>query len=145
MTVFRNPKDLMDHLRQAAGEQQKEVIVTTQAWLGSSKNSPRDTGRFRSSWFAAEGAPSSDVVPEGADAPNTGAKSLSINLDSTYHLTNNLPYAAPIALGVNTPPSWGGKNQVKSAPATWFIEFRNTGIGQIADAAGQTIKRRFGL
>ena len=46
---------------------QAEVLITAQARLGSTQVSPVDTGRFRSSWFAAEGSPSSEVAPE-ADA-----------------------------------------------------------------------------
>lgn len=145
MPAFTDPRALRRYLEEAAAEQQKEVIIATQKWLGNSKNSPRDTGRLRSSWFASEGSPSSAVAPDDADSPRTDAEGLDVRFDRSYHLTNNLPYAAPIALGVSLPPSWGGKNQVKSAPASWFIEFRNTGIPVIAEQAGQVIKRRFDL
>jgi hypothetical protein len=145
MATFSNPKDLIAHLEKAAAEQLKETIITSQAWLGSSKNSPRDTGRLRSSWFAAEGSPSGQVAPEGADSPQTDAKGLEVRIGPSYHLTNNLPYAAPIALGINLPPSWGGVHRVVSAPPSWFIDFRNQEIPRIAEAAGRIIKRRFGL
>jgi hypothetical protein len=145
MATFTNPRDLIAHLEKAAAEQLKETIITSQAWLGSSKNSPRDTGRLRSSWFAAEGSPSSEVPPEDADAPQTDAKNLEVQIDRTYWLSSNLPYAAPIALGVNLPPSWGGVHRVVSAPPSWFIDFRNQEIPRIADAAGRVIKKRFDL
>jgi hypothetical protein len=145
MPTFSNPKDLIAHLEKAAAEQLKETIVTSQAWLGSSKNSPRDTGRLRSSWFAAEGSPSGQEAPEGANSPQTDAKGLEVVIGRNYHLTNNLPYAAPIALGVNLPPSWGGVHRVVSAPPSWFIDFRNQEIPRIAEAAGRVIKRRFDL
>jgi hypothetical protein len=145
MTTFRDPRALIAHLEAAAAEQLKETIVTSQAWLGSSKNSPRDTGRLRSSWFAAEGNPSGEVAPEGANSPQTDAKGLEVVIGRDYHLTNNLPYAAPIALGVNLPPSWGGQWRVVSAPRTWFIDFRNSEIPRIMQAAGRVIKRRFDL
>jgi hypothetical protein len=145
MATFRDPKDLIAHLEKAAAEQLKETIVTSQAWLGSSKNSPRDSGRLRSSWFAAEGSPSGQVATEGADSSQTDAKGLEVRIGRDYHLTNNLPYAAPIALGVNLPPSWGGQHRVVSAPQDWFITFRNQEIPRIMQAAGRVIKRRFDL
>lgn len=143
MTRFTSAAALRRHIEKALLEQQKEVIVTAQAWLGSSKNSPRDTGRLRSSWFASEGVASDAVAPEGADAPRDDAKGLEMRLGTTYHLTNNLPYSQPIALGVSLPPSWGGQHRVVSAPRSWFIDFVNSELPRIGDAAGQTIRRRF--
>ena len=67
MPTFTNPKDLERHLKKALDALQAETLITTQAELGSSRVSPIDTGRFRSSWFAAEGSPSSEVAPD-ADA-----------------------------------------------------------------------------
>jgi hypothetical protein len=145
MPVFNNPRDLRRHIEKAAAEQIKEALVTSQAWLGNSNNVPFDSGRMRSSWFAAEGSPSSEVAPEDANAPRTDAQGLEVQLGTDYHLTNNLPYAAPIALGVNTPPSWGGEHRVVSAPKTWFIDFVNSELPKIGDKAGQVIKRRFDL
>jgi hypothetical protein len=145
MAVFRDPTALRRHIEKAVLEQQKEVIITAQAWLGSSKNSPRDTGRLRSSWFAAEGAPSTEVPPEDADSPQKDAAGLEMKLGTDYHLTSSLPYTAPIALGVNTPPSWGGEHRVVSAPKTWFIDFVNSELPKIGDVAGRVIKRRFDL
>jgi hypothetical protein len=145
MATFTDPEALRRHIEKAAAEQIKEALITSQAWLGSSKNSPRDTGRLRSSWFAAEGQPSGEVAPEDADAPQTDAKGLEVQIDQDYHLTNNLPYAQPIALGVNLPPSWGGEHRVVSAPKTWFIDFVNAELPRIGDAAGRVIKRRFDL
>ena len=67
MPKFDNAEDLERHLKKALDALQAEVLITTQARLGSTQVSPVDTGRFRSSWFAAEGSPSSAVAPE-ADA-----------------------------------------------------------------------------
>jgi hypothetical protein len=145
MATFNNPKDLIAHLEKAAAEQLKETIVTSQAWLGNSNNVPFDTGRMLSSWFSAEGSPSSQVAPEGANSPQTDAKGLEVRIGPSYHLTNNLPYAAPIALGIQLPPSWGGKNRTNSAPYSWFVAFRNREIPQLMQAAGRVIKRRFDL
>ena len=124
---------------------QFEVIKTTQAQLGSTDVSPWSTGRLRSSWFAAEGSASSAVAPEGTDSPNTDATGLRVDSSKTYHLTNNLPYAQPIALGVNLPPSWGGQHRVRSAPKTWFTSFRNEAIPRIQAEAARQIRKEFDL
>jgi len=66
MPKFTDAKDLERHLKKAMDSLVAEVLITTQSELGSSRVSPIDTGRFRSSWFAAEMAPSSEVVPEAS-------------------------------------------------------------------------------
>ena len=48
------PKDMDKFLNRVVAE----TVITMQSELGSTKVSPYDTGRFRSSWFAAEGQPS---------------------------------------------------------------------------------------
>ena len=122
---------------------QAGVIVTTQEQLGSVQVSPVSTGRFRSSWFAAEGTASSAVAPEGTDKANEDAKGLRIDSSKTYHLTNSLPYAQPIALGENLPPSWGGKARAKSRG--WFTSFRDETIPQIQQDAARAVKKHFDL
>ena len=143
MPEFNNAKDLERHLKKALDALQAQVIEATQAGLGSKAVSPRDTGRFRSSWFAAEGTASSAVAPEGADKANEDAKGLRIDSSKTYHLTNNLPYAQPIALGENLPPSWGGKARAK--PRGWFTSFRDETIPQIQQTAARAVKQHFDL
>lgn len=145
MPTFNDPKALKKYLEKALGEAQRETIIATQKRLGDISVSPRDTGRFRSSWFANEGSASNAVAPQGADAPNIDAQGLATDPRKTYHLTNNLPYAATITLGVNFPPSWGGENRLVSAPATWFTTIRNQTIPELGDEALKTIKRRYDL
>ena len=123
MPKFNNAKDLERYLKRAMDTFATEVIVTTQEELGSDAVSPVDTGRFRSSWFAAEGQASSEVAPEGTDSPNTDATGLRVDSSKTYHLTSNLPDVQPIALGENLPPSWGGEARAKSRG--WFTLFRD--------------------
>ena len=120
---------------------QTEVIVNTQVQLGSDAVSPVNTGRFRSSWFAAEGTASSAVAPEGTDKPNEDARALRIDSSKTYHLTNSLPYAEAIAIEGRTNPV---KN-TKSKPATWFTSFRNETIPRIQAKAAKAVKRHFDL
>ena len=114
---------------------QFEVIKATQAQLGSKTVSPRDTGRFRSSWFASEGSASSAVAPEGADSPNTDATGLRVDSSKTYHLTNSLVYAQSVAIEGN----------VVSQPKTWFTSFRNETIPRIQQTAARVVKQQFDL
>ena len=130
MPVFRDADALERHLKKAMDALQFEVIKATQAQLGSKTVSPRDTGRFRSSWFAAEGTASSAVAPEGADSPNTDATGLRVDSSKTYHLTNSLVYAQSAAIEGN----------VRSQPRTWFTSFRNETIPQIQQDSAKAVK-----
>lgn len=135
MPTFNNAKDLEKHLKKAQDALAAEVLITSQARLGSTAVSPVDTGRFRSSWFAAEGSPSRDVAPEGANSPNTDAASLKVDSNKDYHLTNNLPYAQRLCL----------ENYAVSKPADWFTSFVSTTTPKIAAEAARQIKKEFDL
>ena len=135
MATFKDPRKLQAHIKKALDALQAEVIVTTQAKLGSTQVSPYDTGRFRSSWFAAEGTASSAVAPEGADSPNTDATGLRVDSRKQYHLTNSLPYAQSVAIEGN----------VVSQPKTWFTSFRNETIPRIQQTAAKVVKQQFDL
>ena len=135
MPTFRDAAALERHLKKAMDALQAEVIVTTQAKLGSTQVSPYDTGRFRSSWFAAEGSASSAVAPEGADSPNTDAMGLRVDSSKTYHLTNSLPYAESVAIA----------GHVVSQPKTWFTSFLNETIPRIQQTAAKVVKQQFDL
>ena len=133
MPVFRDAAALERHLKKAMDSLVAEVLITTQAELGSSKVSPIDSGRLRSSWFATEGTPSNEVAPEGADNPNSDAGELVVLSENTYYLTNSLPYAQSVAIA----------GEVVSKPANWFIDFVNTRIPKIQEAASRVIAKRF--
>jgi hypothetical protein len=135
MPRFTKPKDLERHLKAALDSLHAEVITTVQSELGSAAVSPYDTGRFRSSWFAAESQSSNEVAPEGANSPNTDAMGLKVDASKRYHLTNNLPYAQSVAIEGN----------VVSQPRTWFSSFRNQRIPKIQEAATKVIRQRFDL
>ena len=141
MPRFTRASDLEKHLKKALDSLQAETLITTQDKLGSKQVSPVDTGRFRSSWFAAEGTASSAVAPEGADKANEDAKGLRIDSSKTYHLTNSLVYAQAIAIEGRTNPE---KNQ-KSKPATWFVDFINGRVPKIQAQAAKVVKRNFQL
>ena len=135
MPRFSNSRDLEKHLKKALDALQAEVLITTQARLGSAAVSPRDSGRFRSSWFAAEGTASSAVASEGTDSPNTDATGLRVDSSKEYHLTNSLPYSQSVAIEGN----------VVSQPKTWFTSFRNETIPRIQAAAAKVVKQEFDL
>jgi hypothetical protein len=135
MPKFTRASDLEKHLKKALDRLQSEVVVTTQAELGSAAVSPINTGRLRSSWFAAEGSPSSEVPPEGTNSPNTDATGLRIDSSKTYHLTSSLPYSQYICL----------EGKAVSKPANWFIDFQNARIPKIQEAAARVAKSAFEL
>jgi hypothetical protein len=135
MPTFNRPKDLQRHLKKALDSLQAEVLITTQAELGSKAVSPVNTGRLRSSWFAAEGSPSNEVPPEGTNSPNTDATGLRVDSSKAYHLTSSLPYTQRVAL----------EGHVVSRPANWFHDFRNSRIPKIQDGAARAIKQEFDL
>jgi hypothetical protein len=135
MPRFDNANDLERHLKKALDRLQSEVIVTVQSELGSTKVSPYDTGRFRSSWFASEGAGSGAVAPEGTDSPNTDATGLRVDASKTYTLQNSLPYAQSVAI----------EGKVVSQPANWFIDFTNVRVPKIQEAAARVVKNEFSL
>lgn len=135
MPTFNDPKKLEAHIKKALDALQAETLITVQARLGSSAVSPVDTGRFRSSWFAAEGTASNAEAPKGTNSPSTDAKGLKVDSRRTYHLTNNLPYAQSVAI----------EGKVVSKPTTWFTDFRNQTIPKIQQTAAQQIKREFDL
>ena len=135
MPKFNNAKDLERHLKKALDALQAEVIVTTQAKLGSTAVSPYKDGRFRSSWFSSEGSASSAVPPEGADSPNTDATGLRVDSSKTYHLTSSLPYSQSAAIEGN----------VRSQERTWFTSFRNETIPGIQQDSAKAVKERFSL
>ena len=135
MPRFTRSDDLAKHLKKALDRLQAEVVVTTQAELGSAAVSPINTGRLRSSWFAAEGSPSSEVPPEGTNSPNTDATGLRIDSSKTYHLTSSLPYSQYICL----------EGKAVSKPANWFIDFQNARIPKIQEAAARVVKQEFDL
>ncbi len=135
MPEFTDPAKLAKHIEKAMGELRKEVVVTSQARLGSSDVSPIQSGRLRSSWFAAEGTASNAVASEGSNSANKDAQGLTADAKTEYHLTNNLPYAEAVAI----------EGKVVNKGANWFVDFVNSETPKIAEKAGQVIKQRYDL
>ena len=135
MAVFRDPKKLAAHLRKALDAQVAETLITVQSELSSTAVSPYDEGRFRSSWFAAEGTPSRAVAPEGADSPNTDATGLRVDSRKDYYLSNSLPYSQAVTV----------EGKTVSQPTTWWKDFRSSRIPKIQAEAAKQVKRQFEL
>lgn len=135
MAVFKDPKKLAAHLKKALDAQVAETLISVQSELGSTAVSPVATGRFRSSWFAAEGQASNAVAPEGANSPNTDATGLRVDSSKEYHLTNSLPYSQAICI----------EGRVISKSAGWFKEFRDQRIPKIQAEAAKQVKQQFSL
>lgn len=114
------PKDIDAFLNKVV----RGTLITMQSELGSKKVSPYDTGRLRSSWFAAEGNPSGAVAAEGTDGPSTDATDLTVDWRRQYHLTNNLPYAEVVCI----------EGRVVSQSTTWFHDFIYSRVPKIVDA-----------
>ena len=135
MPTFQDPEKLRAHLKKAMDALVAETIITAQAELGSAAVSPIDTGRLRSSWFAAEGTPSNAEAPVGADSPNADARELRVDSNIPYHLTNNLSYVQAVAL----------EGKVVSKSKNWFTEFVDTRIPKINETASRVIKKAYDL
>ena len=135
MPKFTRASDLEKHLKKALDRLQAETLITVQSEISSTKVSPYQTGRFRSSWFASEGASTGAVAPEGTDSPNTDATGLRVDASKTYTISNSLPYAQSVAI----------EGKVVSQPANWFIDFQNARIPKIQQAAARVVKNEFEL
>ena len=135
MAVFKDPKKLAAHLKKALDAQMALTLISVQAELGSDAISPIDSGRLRSSWFAAEGQSSGEIPAEGANSPNTDATGLRVDSSKDYHLTSNLPYAQAVAI----------EGKVVAKPTTWFKDFRSSRIPKIQAEAAKQIKSEFQL
>lgn len=66
--------------------------------------SPVDTGRFRNNWNSSIGTPNS-ATTTASDASGSKAKAQAVNtiksmdMGSTFYMTNNLPYAKRLEFG----------------------------------------------
>ena len=135
MPRFTDPKKLAKYLEDAANATLAESIITTQAQLGSTRISPVDSGRFRSSWFASEGMPSGETASEGTDSPNTDAQSLKVDYRRKYYLTNSLSYAQQLCI----------EGRVVSKSPNWFRDFRKSRVPKIQELAAKKVKQQFQL
>ncbi len=72
--------------------------------------SPTDSGRLKASWQIGENIASGGDKPEG-EYSKTRLPAERINytkerVGNVYSIHNNVPYAEPVLMGTNLPPSW---------------------------------------
>lgn len=75
--------------------------------------SPTKSGRLKASWQIGENTASGGNKPEGK-YPYTVLPAERINytkerVGNVYSIHNNVPYAEPVLMGTNLPPSWKGR------------------------------------
>ena len=128
-------KAIMKALKAACNESLQGTVVAAQAALGDERVSPKDTGRFRSSWTAGTGSPSRWTPPEGADSPCTDAVGLTYKAGRDVYLSSNLEYSQYVVAG----------DQVVSRPTTWFADFRNFELKKIAESELKAVKQKYDL
>ena len=90
------------------------------------KGSPVLTGRFRGNWLSSTDVPITGYTIDGVNLPaanvSQGVREVN-DLNSMYFLTNNLPYAIPLANGYSAQASSGwidvalldGRNKLQQA------------------------------
>ena len=88
----------------------KDTVITLDRKI--KLKSPVETGRFRMSWQIGENSSPGGVaygpISKNFVSPPQRLNYLKEKAGKAYYIHNNLPYAEPVALGVNKPPSWGG-------------------------------------
>ena len=91
------------------------------------KANPKDSGRMAASWRIAQGNP--DTSTESEDYKGDGRPqqySGQIEMDGTWHLSNNVPYAARVALD----PKWAKGGAGGSA---WYTSIANASRGRLEE------------
>ena len=95
------------------------------------KACPADTGRMASSFFIGKSNPDTstrpeDWAPKGAEKREAKDYSGQIEMDGTWHLSNNVPYADRVA----NDPKWakGGKGG-----AAWYTSITNASRGRLEE------------
>ena len=88
---------------------------------------PKDTGRMAASWRIAQNSPDTSTEPEGYSGdgeprPYSGQ----IEMDGTWHVSNNVPYAQRVALD----PKWSKNGAGGSA---WYTNITNASRGRLEE------------
>ena len=91
------------------------------------KANPKDTGRMAASWRIAQNSPDTSTESEDYSGDGTPQRySGQIEMDGTWHVSNNVPYAQRVALD----PKWakGG-----AGGAAWFTSISNASRGRLEE------------
>lgn len=108
--------------------------------------SPTKSGRLKASWQIGENTASGGNKPEGK-YPYTVLPAERINytkerLGNVYSIHNNVPYAEPVLMGTNLPPSWKGRwrsegNQIEKGYPLVIAKDMQDFVRQNADRIGR--------
>ena len=91
------------------------------------KANPKASGRMAASWRIAQNSPDTSAEPEGYSGdgeprPYNGQ----IEMDGTWHISNNVPYAQRVALD----PKWAKGGAGGSA---WYTSITNASRGRLEE------------
>ena len=112
-------KDIVPEIQEALDTALAGTLNLQQGSLA--KANPKDTGRMAASWNVGHNTPDRSVKPEGQQSPIPTPYSGKITFDGTWYISNNVPYAEPIAY--NYSPA------APKAQKDWFTSIANqTGV-----------------
>ena len=124
MTTLR-PDQVDDWIMEKANRAFSRHLQNDQGRLATAN--PKDTGRMAASWRIAQNSPDTSTEPEdysgdGEPRPYNGQ----IEMDGTWHLSNNVPYAHRVAKD----PKWakGG-----AGGAAWYDSITNASRGRLEE------------
>jgi hypothetical protein len=117
--------DIVPGIKKALDTALERTLLKQQGNLN--KQPPFDSGRMASSWRIGQNGPRLDAdrgedweSAAGVPWPYEGP----ITFDGTWYISNNVPYAQPIAALGSFPPSWEGQLP-SSVPSDWFSAIAN--------------------
>ena len=124
MTTLR-PDQVDDWILGKANRAFSRHIQKDQGRLASAN--PKATGRMAASWRIAQNSPDTSTEPEdysgdGEPRPYNGQ----IEMDGTWYVSNNVPYARRVALD----PKWAKGGQGGSA---WYTNITNASRGRLEE------------
>ena len=124
MTTLR-PDQVNDWITGKANRAFSRHIQMDQGRLAEAN--PKDTGRMAASWRIAQNSPDTSTEPEGYSGdgeprPYNGK----IEMDGTWHVSNNVPYAHRVAKD----PKWSKGGAGGSA---WYDSITNASRGRLEE------------
>ena len=124
MTILR-PDQVDDWILGKANRAFSRHLQQDQGRLA--KANPKATGRMAASWRIGQGNPDTSTEAEDYSGDGTPQRySGQIEMDGTWHLSNNVPYADRVA----NDPKWakGG-----AGGAAWYTSITNASRGRLEE------------
>ena len=105
----------------------RAVVLETDSRL--KQGSPVDTGRFRMSWAISENSSAEyDAGPQSGGGSITPPRRLNYAVErpgNVYHISNNLPYAEPLANGHSSQAPAGWTDLIAREITDWARQTAN--------------------